>query len=51
MLLDWSGGVTDQFGVKDADKEAAAVVVDGSGKVVGSGTGAQLGAQILAALG
>jgi AhpC/TSA family len=50
MLLDWSGGVTDQFGVTDAENEAAAVVVDGEGKVIGSGTGTQLGEQVLAVL-
>jgi hypothetical protein len=43
--------VTDQFGVTDANKEAAAVAVDPSGKVIGSGSGAELGPQILAALG
>jgi peroxiredoxin len=50
MLLDWSGEVTDQFGVQDAEHEAAAVVVDADGKVIGSGTGAQLGEQVLAVL-
>jgi len=50
MLLDWSGGVTDQYGVTDADKEAAAVAIDASGNVIGSGTGAQLGEQIVAVL-
>ena len=51
MLLDWDGSVTDQFGLTGVDKEAAAVVVDGEGKVIGSGTGAELGAQVVAALG
>lgn len=50
MLLDWSGGVTDQFGLSGVDKEAAAVVVDGEGKVIGSGTGGQLGEQVIAVL-
>lgn len=50
MLLDWSGGVTDSFGVSDADKEAAAVAVDPEGKIIGSGTGDQLAEQILAVL-
>jgi len=50
MLLDWSGEVTDSFGVTGADKEAAAVAIDGEGKVRGSGTGAQLGDEIVAAL-
>lgn len=51
MLLDWSGEVTDQFGVVDAEHEAAAVAIDGEGNVIGSGTGTELGEQILAALG
>jgi hypothetical protein len=50
MLLDWSGGVTDQFGLTGVDKEAAAVVVDTDGKIIGSGTGAELGSQVLAVL-
>jgi hypothetical protein len=50
MLLDWSGSVTDQFGLTGVDKEAAAVVVDGDGKVIGSGTGDELGPEILAVL-
>jgi hypothetical protein len=50
MLLDWSGEVTDSFGVTGADKEAAAVAVNSDGKVIGSGTGDQLGPQILAVL-
>jgi AhpC/TSA family len=50
MLMDWSGNVTDQYGLSGVDKEAAAVVVDGQGNVIGSGTGIQLGEQVLAAL-
>jgi hypothetical protein len=50
MLLDWSGEVTDQFGLEGVDKEAAAVAVDGDGKIIGSGTGDELGPQILAVL-
>lgn len=50
MLLDWSGGVTDEFGLTGVDKEAVAVAVDGDGKVIGSGTGEQLGPEILAVL-
>ncbi len=51
MLLDWSGGVTDQFGLTGVDKEAVAVLVDGGGQVIGSGAGAQFGEQIVALLG
>ncbi len=50
MLMDWNGGVTDSFGVTGAETEAAAVVVDGEGKVKGSGTGDQLGPEVLAIL-
>jgi AhpC/TSA family len=50
MLLDWSGEVTDSFGVTGADKEAAAVALDGEGKIRGSGTGPQLGEEIVAVL-
>lgn len=50
MLMDWSGEVVDQFGVSGVDQEAAAVAVDGEGRIVGSGTGAQLGEEIRAAL-
>jgi hypothetical protein len=51
MLLDWSGEVTDSFGVTGAETEAAAVAIDGEGKVRGSGSGEQLGQEILAVLG
>jgi AhpC/TSA family len=50
MLLDWSGRVSDQFGVSSADKEAAAIVVDAGGTVRGSGTGDELGDAILRVL-
>lgn len=50
MLLDWNGEVTDSFGVTGAETEAAAVAVDGEGRIKGTGTGAQLGPEILAVL-
>jgi hypothetical protein len=50
MLLDWSGLVSDQFGISSADKEAAAIVVDADGKVRGSGSGGELGAATLRVL-
>ena len=50
MLMDWSGEVVDRYGVSGADKEAAAVAVDPDGRIVGSGSGPQLGDQILSAL-
>jgi hypothetical protein len=50
MLLDWSGRVNDQFGVRSADREAAAIVLDAGGNVRGSGTGDELGEAILRVL-
>jgi len=50
MLMDWPGSVVDEYGLSGVDKEAAAVVVDGDGQVLGSGTGAQLGEEVLAVL-
>jgi AhpC/TSA family len=50
MVMDWSGSVVDEYGLSGVDKEAAAVVVDGGGQVLGSGTGAQLGEEVLAVL-
>jgi hypothetical protein len=51
MLMDWPGEVVDRYGLSGVDAEAAAVVVDGDGNVIGSGTGEQLGEEVLAALG
>jgi hypothetical protein len=50
MLMDWSGEVVGDFGLSGVDKEAVGVVLDGEGKVLGSGTGTQLGEQLLAVL-
>ena len=50
MLMDWKGEVAPSFGLSGVDKEAAGVVVDGDGKVRGSGSGGQLGDELLAAL-
>jgi peroxiredoxin len=50
MLLDWSGEVVSGFGLVGVDKEATAVVIDGSGKILGSGSGEQLGEEVLAVL-
>jgi hypothetical protein len=50
MLLDWSGEVTDQYGLTGVDKEAAAVAVDSEGRIIGSGSGAELGQQIVGVL-
>jgi AhpC/TSA family len=50
MLMDWSGEVVSGFGLSGVDKEAVGVVVDGEGKTLGSGSGAQLGEQVLAVL-
>ncbi len=50
MLMDWSGEVVHGFGLSGVDREAVGVVLDGDGKILGSGAGAQLGEQILAVL-
>jgi peroxiredoxin len=50
MLMDWSGDVIGSFGLSGVDKEAVGVVLDGDGKILGSGSGAQLGEQVLAIL-
>lgn len=50
MLMDWSGEVVGGFGLSGVDKEAIGVVVDGEGRILGSGSGAQLGEQVLAVL-
>ncbi len=50
MLMDWPGSVVDEYGVSDVETEAAAVVVDPQGNVVGSGTGAALGEEVLGVL-
>ena len=51
MVMDWPGEVVDQYGLSGVDAEAAAVVVDGEGNVIGSGTGERLGEEVLAVLG
>jgi hypothetical protein len=50
MLMDWSGEVVDGFGLSGVDKEAVGVALDGDGKILGCGSGAQLGEQVLAVL-
>jgi hypothetical protein len=47
LLPDWKGEVSKAFGVKDADKRAALVVVDGDGRVVGSYQGPEPGKAML----
>jgi AhpC/TSA family len=49
MLTDWSGKSVDDFGL-NVDQEAVGVAIDGQGRILGSGSGAQLGEQILAVL-
>lgn len=49
MLVDWTGDVVDGFGVS-VDEQAVAVAVDGSGRIIGYGSGDQFGPQILALL-
>jgi hypothetical protein len=50
MLMDWSGEVVDGFGLSGVDQEAVGVALDGDGRILGSGSGAQLGEQVLAIL-
>jgi peroxiredoxin len=50
MLMDWSGDVITSFGLSGVDQEAVGVVVDGDGKILGAGSGMQLGEQVLAIL-
>ncbi|MFZ0380531.1 MAG: hypothetical protein WCD11_08630 [Solirubrobacteraceae bacterium] len=50
MLMDWDGKVVDSFGLRDVDKEAVAVVVEGDGQIMGSGSGAGLGDEVVAIL-
>ena len=51
MLMDWSGEVVDSYGLSAVDREAVGVVVDADGKVIGSGSGAALGEEVLAVVG
>jgi len=51
MLPDWDGAVTASYGLKDVDKQAVAVAVDGEGNIRGYGSGLQGGKQILALFG
>jgi hypothetical protein len=50
MLMDWSGEVVDGFGLTGVEQEAVAVVVDGDGTVLGAGSGAQMGDEVVAIL-
>jgi hypothetical protein len=48
MLMDWKGEAVHGFGLSGVDQEAVAVVVDGNGRILGSGSGAQAGDEVLA---
>jgi hypothetical protein len=50
MLMDWTGEVISSYGMSGVDQEAAGVVVDVDGQIRGSGSGEQLGDELLAAL-
>jgi peroxiredoxin len=50
MVMDWSGGVVDAFGLRDVDKQAVGVVIDADRRIRGAGSGEQLGAQVLTVL-
>lgn len=43
LLPDWNGALYKAFRVKNADKVAALVIIDGAGTVIGSYQGPQLG--------
>lgn len=47
ILPDWKGAFFDAFGLKDANEEAAVVVIDAQGQVLGSHQGAGLGQFVL----
>jgi hypothetical protein len=46
MLPDWSGELASGFGIADVDREAAMVLVDPEGNVLGHGRGAAAAQQI-----
>lgn len=48
MLMDWEGDAVKGFGVSGVEQEAVAVVVGADGKVIGAGSGPQVGEQALA---
>jgi hypothetical protein len=47
MLMDWKGEVPRSFGLSEVGQEAVAVAIDGDGRILGSGRGAQAGEEIL----
>ena len=51
MLPDWDGSVASSFGITDADKRAAMVLIDADGNVRGYGAGPEAAQQILALFG
>jgi AhpC/TSA family len=51
MVMDWSGEVVDSFGLSGVEREAVGVVVDEDGRILGSGSGAALGTDVLAVVG
>ncbi len=50
MLMDWKGEAVGAYGLSDVGQEAVAVVIDGDGRILGSGTGESLGDETLAIL-
>ena len=47
ILPDWKGKISKAFGVRNADKVAALVVIDGNGQVIGSYQGPEPGEAML----
>ena len=50
MLMDWKGEVAESFGLCGVDKQAVGVLIDGGRRILGSGTGAKAGEEILGLL-
>lgn len=49
MLVDWSGKVVDSYGIS-VEEQAISVVIDEQGRIIGYGSGDQLGEQSLSVL-
>jgi cytochrome oxidase Cu insertion factor (SCO1/SenC/PrrC family) len=50
MLMDWSGGVIDSFGLSGVDHEAVGLVLDADQNIIGSGSGDGIADEVLGVL-
>jgi hypothetical protein len=50
MLMDWSGGVVDSFGLTGVDREAVGLVLDENQNIIGSGTGDGIADEVISVL-